>query len=43
MTPPDDGSSAVGEARRAAMVARAALIIACISLAVAVLALFLPI
>jgi hypothetical protein len=39
--PPDDGTAA--EARRAGMVARAALIISCIALAVAILGMFLPI
>jgi hypothetical protein len=41
MAPPDDGAAA--EARRAGMVARAALIISCIALAVAILGMFLPI
>ena len=40
MTPPEDSAS---EAARAAVIARAAPIISCIALAVAILGLFLPI
>ena len=40
--PPDEEGSA-GEAARAGLMARAALIISCIALAVAILALFLPV
>ena len=40
MTSPDDTAA---EARRASVVARAALIISCVALAVAILGMFLPI